>query len=77
MKMIKMMIIVTMAMMMRTAMGNIVDKTCKETPLTTLFVSLSLLNSDPRSSSADIVGLGLILVDKIKLHRVITEPVGD
>ncbi|KAL0855405.1 hypothetical protein Bca101_060558 [Brassica carinata] len=64
MKMIKMMIIVTMAMMMGTAMGNIVEKTCKQTPDYTL--CLSLLNSDPRSSSADIVGLGLILVDKIK-----------
>ncbi|KAJ4897898.1 hypothetical protein Rs2_24692 [Raphanus sativus] len=34
--------------------------------LTTYTLCLSLLNSDPRSSSADVVGLGLILVDKIK-----------
>ena len=50
MKMIKMMIIV----MMGTAMGNIVDKTCREIP-----------DSDPRSSSGDIVGLGLILLHNL------------
>ncbi|CAH2053495.1 unnamed protein product, partial [Thlaspi arvense] len=62
MKMIKMMML--MAMMMGVAMGDIIDKTCKQTPDYTLCVSL--LRSDPRSSSADVVGLGLILVDKIK-----------
>ncbi|EOA29659.1 hypothetical protein CARUB_v10015473mg [Capsella rubella] len=62
MKMIKMMI---MAMVVGVAMGSsIVDMTCKQTPDYTL--CLSLLRSDPRSSSADTVGLALILVDKIK-----------
>ena len=53
-------------------LGDIVDKTCKQTPDYSL--CLSLLRSDPRSSSADTVGLGLILVDKIKvslLHELI------
>ncbi|CAE5967584.1 unnamed protein product [Arabidopsis arenosa] len=59
--MVKMMM---MAMVVGVAMGNIVDKTCKQTPDYTL--CLSLLRSDPRSSSADTVGLALILVDKIK-----------
>lgn len=54
MKMIKMMIIV----MMGTAMGNIVDNTCREIP-----------DSDPRSSSADIVGLGLILLHNLFFNQ--------
>ncbi|CAN8248282.1 unnamed protein product [Cochlearia groenlandica] len=43
---------------------NIVDQTCKRTPNYPL--CLSLLRSDPRSSTADIPNLVLILVDKIK-----------
>lgn len=68
----KTLMMVMMAMMMGVAMGDIVDKTCKQTPDYSL--CLSLLRSDPRSSSADTVGLGLILVDKIKvslLHELI------
>ncbi|KAL0857395.1 hypothetical protein Bca101_062549 [Brassica carinata] len=59
-----MMMVMMMATMMGVAVGDIVDKTCKQTPDYTLCVSL--LRSNPRSASADTVGLGLILVDKIK-----------
>lgn len=65
--MVKMMMM--MAMVVGVAMGNIVDKTCKQTPDYTL--CLSLLRSDPRSSSADTVGLVLILVDKIKVFTLL------
>ncbi|KAL1212043.1 Cell wall / vacuolar inhibitor of fructosidase 1 [Cardamine amara subsp. amara] len=63
MKIIKM-VMIMMAMIMGVVMGNIVDQTCKQTPDYNLCVSL--LSSDPRSSSADTAGLALILVDKIK-----------
>ncbi|KAJ4886784.1 hypothetical protein Rs2_26532 [Raphanus sativus] len=59
-----MMMMVMMATLMGVAMCDIVDKTCKQTPDYTL--CLSLLRSDPSSASADTVGLGLILVNKIK-----------
>ncbi|ESQ48215.1 hypothetical protein EUTSA_v10021672mg [Eutrema salsugineum] len=59
-----MMMMMVMMAMMGIAMGNIIDKTCKQTPDYTLCVSL--LRSDPRSSSADTAGLALILIDKIK-----------
>ncbi|KAJ4886782.1 hypothetical protein Rs2_26530 [Raphanus sativus] len=59
-----MMMMVMMATMMGVAMCDIVDKTCKQTPDYTL--CLSLLRSNPSSASADTVGLGLILIDKIK-----------
>lgn len=61
-----MIMMMVMAMVVGVAMGSIVDKTCKQTPDYTL--CLSLLRSDPRSSSADTVGLALILVDKIKVY---------
>ncbi|KAL1216900.1 Cell wall / vacuolar inhibitor of fructosidase 1 [Cardamine amara subsp. amara] len=66
MKNIKMVMIMMMMamMMMGVVVGSIVDKTCKQTPDYNL--CLSLLLSDPRSSSADTVGLALILIDKIK-----------
>ncbi|CAN8269193.1 unnamed protein product [Cochlearia groenlandica] len=64
MKIIMTIIMVLMMMFMGVAMGDIVDKTCKQTPDYTL--CLSLLRSDPRSFSADTAGLALILVDKIK-----------
>ncbi|XP_010487590.1 PREDICTED: cell wall / vacuolar inhibitor of fructosidase 1-like [Camelina sativa] len=64
MKMFRVIMMMVMAMVVGVALGNIVDTTCKQTPDYTL--CLSLLRSDPRSSSADTVGLGLILVDKIK-----------
>ncbi|VVA90754.1 unnamed protein product [Arabis nemorensis] len=47
-----------------------IDRTCKETPDFNLCVSL--LNSDPRGSSADTSGLALILVDKIKVLAIKT-----
>lgn len=65
MKMMVMVMVMMMAMMMGVAVGDNVDKTCKQTPDYTL--CLSLFRSDPRSSSADTVGLSLILVDKIKV----------
>ncbi|CAA7015608.1 unnamed protein product [Microthlaspi erraticum] len=60
----KMMMVMMMAMMMGVVAGDYVDTICKKTPDYTL--CLSLLRSDPRSSTADTAGLGLILVDKIK-----------
>lgn len=66
--MVKMMTLVVV-MMMGVALGDIVDGTCKRTPDYTLCVSL--LRSDPRSSSADIAGLAIILVDQIKVFFII------
>ncbi|CAH8254855.1 unnamed protein product [Arabidopsis lyrata] len=62
-----MMMMMMKVMMMVTVMvseGSIIEQTCKETPDFNLCVSL--LNSDPRGSSADTSGLALILIDKIK-----------
>ncbi|XP_010479199.1 PREDICTED: cell wall / vacuolar inhibitor of fructosidase 1-like [Camelina sativa] len=59
----KMIVMVMMMMMM--SEGSMIDQTCKQTPDFNLCVSL--LNSDPRGSSADISGLALILIDKIKV----------
>ncbi|CAN8320938.1 unnamed protein product [Cochlearia groenlandica] len=53
-----------MMMMMMVSEGSMIEQTCKETPYFNLCVSL--LDSDPRGSSADTSGLALILVDKIK-----------
>ncbi|XP_065860189.1 cell wall / vacuolar inhibitor of fructosidase 1-like [Euphorbia lathyris] len=44
--------------------ANIVDQTCKQTPHYDL--CLKFLNSDPRSSTADVTGLALILMDLLK-----------
>ncbi|XP_065860188.1 cell wall / vacuolar inhibitor of fructosidase 1-like [Euphorbia lathyris] len=44
--------------------ANIVDQTCKQTPH--YHLCLKFLNSDPRSSTADVTGLALILVDLLK-----------
>ncbi|CAN8257989.1 unnamed protein product [Cochlearia groenlandica] len=58
-------VMIMITMMIGVVVGaDIVDQTCKKTfdyPL-----CLSLLRSDPRSSTASITGLALILVDKIK-----------
>ncbi|CAN8272407.1 unnamed protein product [Cochlearia groenlandica] len=64
--MIKMMsVMIMITMMIGVVVGeNIVDQTCKRTPDYPL--CLSLLRNDPRSSTADIGDLALILVDKIK-----------
>ncbi|CAB4262519.1 unnamed protein product [Prunus armeniaca] len=44
--------------------ANLIDQTCKQTPNYALCVSS--LKSDPRSSTADVSGLGVILVDIVK-----------
>ncbi|KAL1193089.1 Cell wall / vacuolar inhibitor of fructosidase 1 [Cardamine amara subsp. amara] len=65
MNMIKKMKMMVMVMMMViVSEGSMIEQTCKETPDFNLCVSL--LDSDSRSSSADISGLALILIDKIK-----------
>ncbi|KAG9139404.1 hypothetical protein Leryth_017320 [Lithospermum erythrorhizon] len=43
---------------------NLIDNTCKNTPNYNLCISVFL--EDPRSSSADIRGLGLIVIDALK-----------
>ncbi|XP_010500306.1 PREDICTED: cell wall / vacuolar inhibitor of fructosidase 1-like [Camelina sativa] len=58
-------LIVMVMTMMMISEGSMIDQTCKQTPDFKLCVSL--LNSDPRGSSADISGLALILIDKIKV----------
>lgn len=60
------MIMMVMAMVSE---ANMIEQTCKETPDFNLCVSL--LDSDPRGSSADTSGLALILVDKIKVFDFI------
>ncbi|ESQ30791.1 hypothetical protein EUTSA_v10011825mg [Eutrema salsugineum] len=65
MMMMMMMVVVSEAsMMVMVSEPNMIEQTCKETPDFNLCVSL--LDSDPRGSSADTSGLALILVDKIK-----------
>ncbi|CAA7048096.1 unnamed protein product [Microthlaspi erraticum] len=59
-----MVMMMMMVVMVVVSEASIVQQTCKETPDFNLCVSL--LDSDPRSSSADTSGLALILVDKIK-----------
>ncbi|KAI5329089.1 hypothetical protein PRUPE_5G112600 [Prunus persica] len=44
--------------------ASLIDKTCKQTP--NYDVCVSTLNSDPRSTGADVKGLGLIMVDAVK-----------
>lgn len=44
--------------------SDLIESTCKNTPNYEL--CLSTLRSDPRSSSADVAGLGLIVVDAVK-----------
>ncbi|XP_010461598.1 PREDICTED: cell wall / vacuolar inhibitor of fructosidase 1-like [Camelina sativa] len=58
-------LIVMVMTMMMISEGSMIDQTCKQTPDFKLCVSL--LNSDPRGSSADTSGLALILIDKIKV----------
>ena len=62
----KKMVVVKMIMMVTVMVSeaSMIEQTCKETPDFNLCVSL--LDSDPRGSSADTSGLALILVDKIK-----------
>ncbi|KFK39050.1 hypothetical protein AALP_AA3G194200 [Arabis alpina] len=68
--MIKMMMMMMIAMMIGVVVGDFVDKTCKQTPHYTL--CLSLLRSDPSSSTANTAGLSLFLVDKIKALGITT-----
>ncbi|KAI5349174.1 hypothetical protein L3X38_002061 [Prunus dulcis] len=44
--------------------AGLIDKTCKQTP--NYDVCVSTINSDPRSTGADVKGLGLIMVDAVK-----------
>ena len=62
---VMMLIVMMMMVMVMVSEGSIIEPTCKETPDFNLCVSL--LNSDPRGSSADTSGLALILIDKIKV----------
>lgn len=67
----KKMVVVMMIMMVMVMVSeaSMIEQTCKETPDFNLCVSL--LDSDPRGSSADTSGLALILVDKIKVFHFI------
>uniref|UniRef100_A0A1J3IH33 Cell wall / vacuolar inhibitor of fructosidase 1 n=1 Tax=Noccaea caerulescens TaxID=107243 RepID=A0A1J3IH33_NOCCA len=60
----KLMVMMMMMVVVVVSEASMIQQTCKETPDFNLCVSL--LDSDPRGSSADISGLVLILVDKIK-----------
>lgn len=61
------MVVVMVMMLVMVSEASMIEQTCKETPDFNLCVSL--LDSDPRGSSADTSGLALILVDKIKVFH--------
>ena len=50
--------------------ADLVDDTCKQTPNNDLCVST--LHGDPRSSTADVAGLAIIMVDTIKTKATAT-----
>ncbi|KAJ9181777.1 hypothetical protein P3X46_005835 [Hevea brasiliensis] len=50
--------------------ANMIAQTCKQTPFYNLCVSS--LNSDPSSSKADVRGLALIMVNKVKAKATIS-----
>uniref|UniRef100_A0A1J3HM48 Cell wall / vacuolar inhibitor of fructosidase 1 n=1 Tax=Noccaea caerulescens TaxID=107243 RepID=A0A1J3HM48_NOCCA len=64
MMMMMVVVVVSEASMIQQSEASMIQQTCKETPDFNLCVSL--LDSDPRGSSADTSGLVLILLDKIK-----------
>nr|XP_004298183.2 PREDICTED: cell wall / vacuolar inhibitor of fructosidase 1-like [Fragaria vesca subsp. vesca] len=49
--------------------AKLIDETCQKTPNPNLCVSS--LKSDPRSSGADVKGLGIIMVDVVKAKAII------
>ncbi|XP_061993365.1 cell wall / vacuolar inhibitor of fructosidase 1-like [Rosa rugosa] len=49
--------------------AKLIDETCQKTPNPNLCVSS--LKSDPRSSDADVKGLGVIMVDVVKAKAII------
>lgn len=64
--------------------ANLIDLTCKKTPYYDLCVTS--LNSDPRSSTADVAGLGVIMADVVKakatdslnkINELLTQRPGD